>query len=188
MSAETDQLYIQALHTGNEQVLHDIYRQYLPRILTLVRNSGGSADDARDVFQEALIVIYEKSRAGSFQLTSSFFTLLYGICRNIWGNRLQKKDRRTVTLPDDPKLMIDSSWEPFLLEEERNQVLWDSFKRLGEDCRRLLQLFFEKTDMETIARLMGFSSVGYAKKRKFQCKERLLELIRADARYAELKA
>jgi hypothetical protein len=62
-----------------------------------------------------------------------------------------------------------------------------AMQKLGDDCRRLLQLYFEKITMEQIAVEMGYASDNYARRRKFQCKERLEEFIKADPAYRELK-
>jgi hypothetical protein len=64
----------------------------------------------------------------------------------------------------------------------------EKFQLLGDDCQKLLTLYFEKKNMEDIAKAMGFGSEGYARKRKFQCKEKLTKLIKSDERYGELKS
>jgi RNA polymerase sigma factor (sigma-70 family) len=181
----TDQEFISAIRSGDTAGLRKIYREFLPRIAGLVTRSGGTYEDAKDVFQDALVVLFEKCREERFELKSAFSTLLYGVCRNLWGNRLQKKSRTEVTIPDDPKFSSDDDLEGAILEEEKNRILWDAFRQIGADCQRLLELFFAKKSMAEIAEAMGFSSVGYAKKRKFQCKEHLLEKVKSDLRYQE---
>jgi RNA polymerase sigma factor (sigma-70 family) len=183
--AKTDQEYLSAISSGDTAGLRQIYREFLPRIVGLITRNGGTHDDAKDVFQDALVVLFEKCREERFELKSAFSTLLYGVCRNLWGNRLQKKSRTEVTIPDNPKFSSDDDLESAILEEEKNRILWDAFQQIGADCQRLLELFFEKKSMAEIAEAMGFGSVGYAKKRKFQCKESLLDKAKADPRYAE---
>lgn len=183
--SSTDHHFITAIRSGDTEGLRRIYREFLPRVSGLITQNGGSYEDAKDVFQDALVVLYEKCRQSGFELSSTFSTLLYGVCRNLWGNRLQKKSRTEVTLTDDFKFMDETDLESEIIEEEKDRILWDAFRQIGEDCRRLLELFFEKKSMEEIAATLGFGSVGYAKKRKFQCKEHLLEKVRKDVRYAE---
>ena len=69
---------------------------------------------------------------------------------------------------------------------ERGNLFWNAFRQLGEDCQKVLELFFQKIPMETIATQMGYGSEGYAKRRKLQCKDRLTELIKQDPAYPEL--
>ncbi len=183
---KTSYSHLDALAKGEEKGLREIYRQYLPRISKLITGNGGSGEDARDVFQDALIVLYEKACDPGFKLTSSFYTLLYGICRNIWGNRLQRKSRTEVTLESPDKYRLSEDMEKAIEQEEENAVFWEAFERLGDDCQRLLRLFFEKVKMEDIAETMGYGSTSYAKKRKFQCKEQLINLARSDSRFREL--
>ncbi|MCB0572197.1 MAG: sigma-70 family RNA polymerase sigma factor [Phaeodactylibacter sp.] len=184
---QTSYNHLDALSKGDEKGIRDIYMQYLPRINKLITNNGGTGEDAKDVFQEALIVIYEKAQSPEFRLTSSLYTLLYGVCRNIWGNRLQRKSRTEVTLESPDKYKLSEGLEQAIEQEEENTIFWEAFERLGDDCRRLMRLFFDKTSMEEIAETMGYGSTSYAKKRKFQCKEQLVSLVRADSRFRELR-
>ena len=182
---QPDQTYIDAIRTGNPEGLRSIYREFLPMVSGLVTRSGGRREEAQDVFQDALMVMYEKCRSDGFTLTSSFSTYLYGIARNIWGNRLQKKSRTEVTLPDDFKLNDQTNLLHSILQAEEERIFWDAFQRLGDDCQKLLQLFFEKIKMEEITTIMQYGSVGYTKKRKFQCKEQLISWVQKDPRYLE---
>jgi len=180
---------IQAIVQGDSIGLRNIYTDYLPRIRKLITNNGGQEEDVQDVFQSAILLIYEKGRKKDFKLTSSFYTLLYGICRNLWGNRLQKKSFQEVTLSEDIKYKVaDSNIEADMERIEEQNVFWFAFRQLGEDCQKLMRLFFDKEKMERIAQMMGYSSVSYAKKRKFQCKEKLVALVKSDERFRELKS
>ena len=185
MNQESQNL-LQALLRGDNDGIRKIYRLYLPRAANLITRNGGNAEDAKDVFQEALVIIYEKASKPDFQLKSSLYTLIYGICRNLWGNRLQKKSNSHLSLSADDKYKFDGDIEKSIEEAEENRIFWEAFEQLGEDCQKLMRLFFDKVKMEKIADLMGYGSMSYAKKRKFQCKERLVNIVKADLRFKEL--
>ena len=102
-------------------------------------------------------------------------------------SRQQKKSASEVTIPDDAKYIADGSAELDLLQVERGKLFYKSLRALGEDCQKLLQLFFQKTSMEDIAQEMGFASEGYARRRKSQCKDRLVELIKNAPEFSELQ-
>lgn len=184
--ASKDQAYIRALHTNNQRDINAIYQEFLPRIARLIERNGGSKDDAKDIFQEALLVIYQRSKKPDFKLSSQFYTLLYGISRNLWGNQLQKKSRTEVTLSDDIKYKSIPDISQWIEKSEKDKLFWDAFHQLGQDCQRIMQLFFNKVKMEAIVQQLGLSSVSFAKKKKFQCKEKLVKLVKADRRYQEL--
>jgi len=167
--------FIHAIKTGDSNSLRHIYEIFQPRIRKLITSNGGSEDDAQDIFQSAILTIYEKVQSENFKLTSKFYTLLYGICRNLWGNRLQKKSFKEVTLLEDIKYRSEDNIEFDIEKTEEQELFWTSFEKLGEDCQKLLRLFFDREKMEKIAQMMGYGSVSYAKKRKFQCKEKLIE-------------
>lgn len=185
---DQDHIYFTAIRSGERAGLKQIYIDFLPRITSLVTRNGGTKDDAYDVFQDALVILFEKCRNDSFTLSSSFYTLLYGICRNLWGNRLQKKARTEVTLEEDYKYNSTEDFSDLIQEEEKRSIFWNAFRKLGEDCQRLMTLFFEKTSMDEIARIMNFGSEGYAKKRKFQCKEHLLQLVKSDSSFIDFQS
>lgn len=175
--------YIQAIQSNDREGIKAIYTAFLPRIRTFILRNGGKEEDAQDVFQDALLILFDKSRAKGFVLSSGFYTLLYGICRNLWGNQLQKKSRTEVTLNDDIKYIEQATQLDELLQVEKQQLFWDSFQKLGTECQELLELFFTKKSMEEIAEILSLSSSGYAKKRKFLCKEQLIQLVRSDPRF-----
>ncbi|MCR9290853.1 MAG: sigma-70 family RNA polymerase sigma factor [Bacteroidetes bacterium] len=184
---EKEEYYLNAIISGDRTGLEEIYAQFFPRITHLITKNGGSRDDAQDVFQDAILILYEKVRKDDFKLSSNFYTLLHGICRNILGNRLQKSSFKEVTLPDDLKYTTGDDIEQDIFILEESQLFWDSFKLLGDDCQKLMTLFFDRVKMKEIMKMMGFGSESYAKKRKFQCKEKLIGFIKQDARFNELK-
>lgn len=186
MSQENE--HLAALIEGSPDGLQHIYRTYFPRIRAMILRNGGQPEDAEDVFQDALVVLFRKCREENFQLTSSFYTLLYGVCRKIWSNRLQKSGRREVTLVGDSTFTNDNGLHDVVIEAEKQHIFWSAFKQLQDDCQRVMHLFFEKRSMSEIAATMGYASEGYAKKRKFQCKSLLMELVRTDPRFREYQS
>jgi RNA polymerase sigma factor (sigma-70 family) len=178
--------FVKAILNSNQPVLRHIYAKFLPPVANLIKQHGGTHADALDVFQDALIIIFEKAQKPDFQLSGSFFSYLYGVCRNVWGNKLQKKDNQTVTIDGLFKLSDNNDLHPHIERQEKEQVFWMAFEKLGKDCRLILQLFFEGHSMEEICSTLGQSSVGYTKKRKFHCKEALIQLVKTDPKFAEL--
>ena len=80
----TEEEQIRLLQSGDESVLQLIYRQYYQAIVHLVMNNNGSLQEAKDVYQETLIIFYEKVKEGNFELNCKLKTFLYSISRNLW--------------------------------------------------------------------------------------------------------
>ncbi len=182
-----DKHYLSAILSGDRIVLTRMYAKLFPMIRRLILDHGGTEDDAKDIFQDAVVVIYEKAQKPGFELTSKFSTFLHGVCRNLWMSRRQKKSAQAVTIPEQAKYIRDESAEVDLLQLERGNLFYKSLHLLGADCQKVLVLFFQKRSMEEIAEEMGFASEGYARRRKSQCKDRLVELIKNDAAFEELQ-
>jgi hypothetical protein len=100
---------------------------------------------------------------------------------------LRKKRNSVVTFSEDWEYTDDTELEAIIQEEERYRLFRAKFRLLSDQCRKLLSLFFQKVPMKEIVSRLQMSSISYAKKRKFQCKEKLIALIRDDQQYQSLK-
>jgi len=160
-----------------EQAFTQLYRQ-LPDVMTLVRTHGGSRAEARDLFQDALVIIHEKAQDASFRFAGSLAAYLYGICRNLWLAELRAKGRAgkhmdaLVPQPDNDPPTTD--YEPLTQLAER------AFAALGEKCRELLTRFYLHNEpLAAIAQAFGYAGEGAAKTRKYKCLEQARERYRA---------
>lgn len=179
--------YITAILTSDRKLLPQLYRQLFPMVRDMVWKNGGSEHDARDVFQDAVMVVYNRAKQPGFQLTSQFSTFLYSIAWNLWRSRRKKKSTSEVMIPEDAQSIADEMPAFDHLKLERQSLFDKAFARLGEDCQKLLLLFFKKTPMAEIAMEMGFGSESYAGRRKHICKERLVELVKSYPEFRELR-
>lgn len=178
--------YLDAIRNNDKRVLTEIYDKFFPGVARYIRQNSGREADAHDVFQEAMMVLFRKSKEPGFSIRQSFQSYLFTVCKQIWMNELRKKGRQGVTLDEVPTLTDDEDITATLVEREKAKLFRAKFAELKEDCQKLLGLFFERVKMEEITRKMGHGSVSYTKKRKFKCKERLIELIKGDPIYREL--
>ena len=101
--------YIQGLITGDERILKEIYSKYSLAITEFVQRYNGTREDARDVMQEGLIIVYKKVQQPDFTLKSSFFTFFYAVCRNVWLKILSRKKLKTVTIEGNLGLIDDAN-------------------------------------------------------------------------------
>ena len=180
------QSYLKGILENDFQVLGDIYKKYLPGITAMVTKNSGSPDEAKDVFQEAIIIIFKKIGEPDFQLNTSFYNYLYGVSRFVWLRQLKKNKRQGVTLDNEERYVSDEDIESCIIESEKKALFRHHFIQLGKECRNVLQQFFDRATMEEIANNMNYS-VQYAKRKKYKCKEQLLKMIQKDSRFKELK-
>lgn len=186
MYQETD---IQKLiEIGDRETIAKLYRDCFPAIEQMILKNSGEIEDAEDVFQEALVVLYRKVKEGNLVLKCALPTFIYSICKNMWLDRLRRQGRTVGFIADKQELVdLDSDVIAIIHKNEQYALFQKHFQNLAEGCRKLLTLFFEAKDMKFITKEMGFGSEQYTRKRKFKCKERLVNSIQSDPAYLELK-
>ncbi|MDQ6757210.1 MAG: sigma-70 family RNA polymerase sigma factor, partial [Bacteroidota bacterium] len=90
---DQEQILLKGLATNDKAAIETIYRENYNTIQSFIVKNNGYPDDARDIFQEAMIVLFEKVTSGSFELTCQIKTYLYSVCRRLWLKRLQQLQR-----------------------------------------------------------------------------------------------
>ncbi len=100
----------------------------------------------------------------------------------------KKKSFSEVSIPQDAASIADDSFEN--MEQDKaaqRHLLYRAFARLGEDCRKVLLMFFDGKTMAEIAEMMGLSGENNAVQRKHRCKEQLVALVKSYPEYRELR-
>ena len=96
-----DETLVAAIRGGDERALSQLYRQHWPMVSHFVLQNSGTEADAQDVYQEGVMVFYEKVRDNSLELNCQIKTYLYAVCRRIWLKRLTSRSRFGVRLLDN---------------------------------------------------------------------------------------
>ena len=183
----TDNKYIEAMLQNDAILLDEMYTKFSGKIKHMVIQNNGTEADAADVFQEAIVDIYKKAKAG-FTLSCPMEAFLYLICRNRWLNNITRKKYTNVTFADDEgysNLVSDDSFanaEQILISQNRKNLIENKLAELGESCRQLLQYNWGGKKLEEIAELMK-TSYAYIRKKKGDCIGKLIELIKSSPDY-----
>ncbi len=179
---------IEGIRSRDNCVLQHVYKNYYSSIHHFIINNSGSQDDAKDIFQESVIVIYRKVKdQDHFILNSSFKTFIYSIARNLWLKNLRARKYEGKKIQDQQKY-VELKEEPFKFSNEdlKMSLYQKYFRLLPEDCQKILQLSVKEIPQKEISQAMGFKSENYVKKRKHDCKEKLIKMIKEDPRYPDL--
>ena len=184
----TVEAILEGLKTNDNEVLNFIYRKYFPEIRFFVIKNSGSDEDAQDVFQEAIIIIYKKLKDGVLDLTCSFKTYLYSVCRIVWLKQLEKRKVKKDGFSDNQVFVdLQEGVDEMAEEQERFKLYQKHFQTLHVDCQTILKMFLKKVPLKQIAKEMNIQSEKYLKKRKYQCKEILVKRIQNDPDFKRLK-
>jgi RNA polymerase sigma factor (sigma-70 family) len=131
------------------------------------------------MLQESLVILWERIRAGSFEYKAHLSTFIYATVKNLWLQRLRKK-KLFSSAEIDPEAHEDQSPSALegLIATERVEMVRDALETIGEQCRKLLLLFYwEEQSMEEIAVHLGFANADTAKAKKYQCKKALEQAL-----------
>ncbi len=136
----------------------------------MILANGGKAEDAEDIYQEALIVFYKKVNEAGFELTSSINTYLYSICRFMWLK--SRKQPKQVFVEFDNVLIEETEFVTEIETENKYRLSEKVISELGERCKELLlQFYFHSKKLKDIAVQMGYNSENTAKNQKYKCLE-----------------
>ncbi len=184
----SDEEIVSGILRNDITVLEYFYSEHYRSVRHYVISNSGTEEDAKDIFQEALVVFYRKLKDPAFTLTSSSGTFIYAIAKLMWLKELSVKARRKLDVADSLDAIFDSDDNILELIEqnERLRLYREKFEELSDDCKRVLHLFLNNIPIREITRLMGYSSEQHTKNRRFRCKKSLMQKIRNSSDYKEL--
>ena len=162
----------------DQQTFDNLYKYEFPKVVRLVTKNLGTLDEAKDIFQDALIVLIEKVYRKYLDLTCSMCTYLYSICRNLWREYLRKV--KHIFSLDDSYSYLNPTIN-FMFDETIPDAFEDVNKAislLGEPCKQLLECYYyENLNWAEIAGLLGYTSAASARNQKYKCLERIRNLV-----------
>jgi RNA polymerase sigma factor (sigma-70 family) len=175
---QSDEELISGIINEDEEALKVLYKGHYPSILHFVKLNNGSEDDAKDVFQEALIIFYEKVKDGTLELNCAVKTFVYSVCRRIWLKKLSEKKRFSDKLID-PESFIEEN-DPALADENEKKfsIMSESLGQIGEPCKTLIEDFYvRRMSMSEITEKFGYTNADNAKTQKYKCLMRLKKIF-----------
>ncbi|MBK7122813.1 MAG: sigma-70 family RNA polymerase sigma factor [Chitinophagaceae bacterium] len=148
-------------------------------IQAFILNNNGNSDEARDIFQEAMIVIYEKAVSGTFELNCLLKTYLYSVCRRLWLKRLQQLQRYVNLVENvEETVVVDEDLEIHDKHNANFAIMENAMNKIGEPCKSLLDAYYlQKKNMQEIAADFGYTNADNAKTQKYKCLVRLKKLF-----------
>jgi len=167
--------------------LKQLYAKLYPIIKSYIHKNNGSDEDAADIFQDAMLVFYEKIRLDQFQLSSSIRTYLYSVCKHLWLNKLRAQKKIVSLSNESESIAVDPLGPAIIGSNERNDYLMNLLESLGKDCKRVLVLFYyERLKMNQIAELMNFANDQVAKNKKSSCLKKLKAKVSESPRLKDI--
>jgi RNA polymerase sigma factor (sigma-70 family) len=177
-----DNSLIEGIRLQDSRALKHAYSIYYQMVKNHVIRNSGDSSDVEEVLQESIIVLYRQIQSNEINLTTDLKGYFFGIVRMVWNNMLRQKQKHTdldIDITDDNSIEYEN--DKVLLE----RVVARAMGRLKPDCQQVILLFSQGIDYEEIARQTGLKSGEYARRKKYLCKEMLMDFIKSDPEYRD---
>jgi RNA polymerase sigma factor (sigma-70 family) len=158
-----------------EKTFEYLYEEVFPAVTSFISKQGGSFQDAKDIFQDALVIFYEKQLSGEVNVRLSPEAYLVGIAKHLWIKRF-KTDLNFSSLD---LLEKEISIQENYFEDKSTNKLLTLLEVTGKKCLELLRsIYYEKQSMDEVSNTFGFSSSHSASAQKYKCIEKMKDKVK----------
>ena len=177
----TDDELIRMIRDGHNEGFTSIYEYHKEYCMNFMKSKYSDHDEIQDIFQDAVLVLYEKVQDSDFRLTCSIQTYLNSICRNQVLVRLQKSGRFVQKSEDGAEDYIEniSDWfeDPDGVNHDRVKTIQDVLLLMKSNSSKcydmLVRFWYKRQSMARIAIDLGFKDDVSAKSQKAKCQRQL---------------
>jgi RNA polymerase sigma factor (sigma-70 family) len=181
---QSDHSLLQQIRQQDESAFTQVYKNCKEYCVSFLKSNGADYEQAVDIFQDCMIVFYEKVTETDFELKCSIQTYLNSICRFKWLNTIRDTKEMTVSEDFNFEENITDWFEEF--EDEREQQIekiktaLETMDAKGGRCKDIMMMYFyENKSMLEIATHFGYTNADNAKSQKAKCQKRLKEMVTA---------
>lgn len=178
-ASEADLKTVNGIALGDAAALETLYRDYFPMVLNMVIQNSGTEDEAKDVFQEGVIVLYDRIKQGDFELSSRLKTYIYSVCRRLWLKQLGGQGRMFYDVEHYAEIIpVEDDLARHKERDDQMMLMEQALEELGEPCRTIIQDFYMRNlSMQEICEKFGYTNADNAKTQKYKCLQRLKKLF-----------
>ncbi|MBC7387774.1 MAG: sigma-70 family RNA polymerase sigma factor [Opitutaceae bacterium] len=181
MNKKNDIEIINAIRSGKDgAVLNHLYKVALPNIIRFITRNNGDKDEAKDIFQDCVIALYNTIKLEKYDESKDVEGFLYHVARNLWINRIKKKNKLT-TFQDIDNHTDEDTPLAYMVNEEKQIAIQGLMEKIGTPCKELLKfVMYDKLTMKEVAIKMGYAGETVAKSTHYHCKQKLAAFIYAN--------
>ena len=171
----SDTNIIEGIKSDNNQVLKYWYNRDFPYISNFVLKNNGTSNDAKEVYQDAFMVVYQKVINDNLVLSATIRTFLYGVARNLWLKKLRDNSKMMYITDDINQVQMaditpEYNWET----DEQEQKIIERLNKLGANCQKILKFYyFDKKRLREITKLLSYKDEKSTKNAKYKCMQQL---------------
>lgn len=164
------------LLSNREKAFEYLYEEAFPPVARFISRMGGDLNDAKDIFQDALIVLFEKVVSENITIKVSAPAYVLGIAKHLWSRKFRGQQghlsldemEKDIAVPED--FYAASDWGTRLIEY---------LQVAGKKCMDMLQgYYYHSMSMREIADNFGYGSVRSATVQKYKCLEKVRQQLK----------
>jgi len=176
---DNSKIIIECIRTGkNNEALKYLYKDPLRKIRKFILMNSGTLDDADDVFQDAIIVLFQYVKNGKYNEEYDLDGFLFRVAKNAWIDIARKKQKIIKASFIGFDISDDTDHLNDLIKEEKLSTFHSLFNKLEDNCKKILSyVVFDKKSMKEIAELMGFKDENVAKNQHYRCKRYFIKIV-----------
>jgi len=177
----TNTLVIDDFKKNSNVAFAILYQQYFTYTKKFVLNNKGNLEDAEDIFQDALLILYEKLYADNFKVYTCLGIYVSGISKNLWLKKLRNKE----FLIEIPENYYTKNQAEINLAIENERDYWhklnDYINSISTHCKNLIQdIFIKNKSIDEIQSKYQYSSKHNAQNQKHKCVEQIRKIKNND--------
>jgi RNA polymerase sigma factor (sigma-70 family) len=159
----------------------------MPMIRHMVYQKGGTSEDARDIFQDGLIIMLEKLDDKHFSLTCKFKTFLYCVCENLWYSVLDKRLAAANYFTRRVEPEGEKDFTDIMDHQMYEEIFREVFETLDPISKKILKLYWQEFSPQEIADKFGYT-YGYVIKKKSEAQSELTKKVKKHHGYIRIKS
>lgn len=175
---------INGILLGDQKTFNDLYEYDFPGVVRFVTKNSGNLENAKDLFQDALIILIEKIYDQKLDLSCTLSTYIFSICRNLWMEQLRRNKKEILLQDDFDHLCADIAIPDCDSLPDIYDEVCKAIDALGAPGKRLLDCYYyKKMNWQEISDLLGYASPASARNQKYKYLERIRKLVLVENSY-----
>jgi DNA-directed RNA polymerase specialized sigma24 family protein len=151
-----------------------LYKKAFPAVARYVARMGGTLDQAQDVFQDALVIYYEKGQSAKVNIRESEKAYLLGIAKHLWT--------QTYKAGSKNQPLGDTDFEAVADEQPATRKLMYYLETAGQKCMQLLKAYYyDRLPVGDVAAQFGYAGTRSATVAKYKCLEKVRETVKQNS-------
>ena len=166
-----------------EDAVKALYKNYFESLSWYILQNSGTRQDAEDIFQEVIVTFIDLVQKDKYRGEASIKTFLFSLNRHIWLNELKKRGRAALREEkfEKGRETIDEDAGKMMAGRESSIQLRDLLDRLGENCKKILLLFYyENLSIKDILENLHYENEQVVRNKKYKCMKQLEQMIEKD--------